>query len=53
VDTAEQVLTLLDILVRKSGKTMIMATHSQEVIGQADRVLSIRNKLLLTHELPS
>jgi putative ABC transport system ATP-binding protein len=53
LDTAEQVLTLLDILVRKSGKTMIMATHSQEVIGQADRVLSIRNKLLLTHELPS
>lgn len=53
LDTAEHVLTLLDILVRKSGKTMIMATHSQEVIGQADRVLSIRNKLLLTHELPS
>ncbi|UOA08435.1 ABC transporter ATP-binding protein [Methylobacter sp. S3L5C] len=53
LDTAEQVLALLDILVRKSGKTMIMATHSQEVIGQADRVLSIRNKLLLTHEFLS
>jgi len=25
---------------------MIMATHSQEVIGKADRVLSIRNKSL-------
>jgi putative ABC transport system ATP-binding protein len=46
LDTAEQVLQLLDILVRKSGKTMIMATHSQEVIGQADRVFSIRNKFL-------
>ena len=46
LDTAEQVLELLDILVRKAGKTMIMATHSQEVIGKADRVLSIRNKLL-------
>jgi putative ABC transport system ATP-binding protein len=53
LDTAEQVLALLDILVRKLGKTMIMATHSQEVIGQADRVLSIRNKLLLAHEFDS
>jgi putative ABC transport system ATP-binding protein len=33
-------------MVRKAGKTMIMATHSQEVIGQADRVFSIRNKSL-------
>jgi len=46
LDTAEQVLELLDILVRKAGKTMIMATHSQEVIGKADRVLSIQNKTL-------
>ena len=47
LDTAEQVLELLDILVRKAGKTMIMATHSQEVIGKADRVLSISNKSLV------
>lgn len=46
LDTAEQVLVLLDILVRKAGKTMIMATHSQEVIGRADRVFSIRDKTL-------
>jgi putative ABC transport system ATP-binding protein len=46
LDTAEQVLELLDILVRKAGKTMIMATHSQEVIGKADRVFSIRNHAL-------
>jgi putative ABC transport system ATP-binding protein len=53
LDTAEQVLELLDILVRKAGKTMIMATHSQEVIGKADQVLSIRNKTLLSHEFDS
>jgi putative ABC transport system ATP-binding protein len=46
LDTAGQVLELLDILVKKAGKTMIMATHSQEVIGKADRVLSIRNQSL-------
>lgn len=46
LDTAGQVLELLDILVKKAGKTLIMATHSQEVIGKADRVFSIRNKSL-------
>ena len=46
MDTAEQVLEVLDIMVRKAGKTMIMATHSQEVIGRADRVFSIRNHSL-------
>jgi putative ABC transport system ATP-binding protein len=46
LDTAGQVLELLDILVKKAGKTLIMATHSQEVIGKADRVLSIRDQSL-------
>jgi len=32
---------------------MIMATHSQEVIGKADRVFSIRNKSLLFNEFAS
>ena len=46
LDTGKQVLELLDTLVKKTGKTMIMVTHSQEVIGRADRVFSIRNKTL-------
>ena len=44
LETAEQVLELLDVMVSKAGKTMIMATHSPEVVGKVDRVLSIRNK---------
>ncbi len=48
LETGKEVLALLDELVRKAGKTMIMATHSQEVIGMADRVLSIRNRKLVT-----
>jgi putative ABC transport system ATP-binding protein len=47
LDTGQQVLELLDTLVRKAGKTMVMVTHSQEVIGKADRVFSIKNKCLL------
>ncbi|MDD5578708.1 MAG: ABC transporter ATP-binding protein [Methylobacter sp.] len=47
LDTGQQVLELLDTLVKKAGKTMIMVTHSQEVIGKADRVFSIKNKCLV------
>ena len=46
LETGEQVLELLDKLVRDAGKTLIMATHSHEVVGQADRVLTINNKTL-------
>ncbi len=46
IDTGKQVLELLNKLVRKAGKTLIMVTHSHEVIGQADRVFKIHNKAL-------
>lgn len=48
--TGKQVLSLLDALVRQTGKTMIMATHSQEVMGLADRILTIRDKTLVSVE---
>jgi putative ABC transport system ATP-binding protein len=48
LETGEQVLKVLGEMVRKAGKTMIMATHSQEVIGQADRVISIRDRQLIS-----
>ena len=42
-DTGQEVLNLLDRLVRQAGKTMIMVTHSREVIGLADRLMTIRD----------
>ena len=42
-DTGQDVLNLLDQLVRRSGRTMIMVTHSREVIGLADRLMTIRD----------
>ena len=42
-DTGQDVLNLLDQLVRRAGKTMIMVTHSREVIGLADRLVTIRD----------
>lgn len=41
--TAETVLELLDRLVRASGHTMLIATHSQQVAGYCDRVLELHN----------
>ncbi len=42
LETGRDVLQLLDQLVREKGRTLIMATHSQEVVGWADRILAIR-----------
>ena len=41
--TAEGVLDLLDRLVRDSGHTMLIATHSQHVASHCDRVLELQN----------
>jgi len=42
LETGRQVLALLDQVTREEGKTLVMATHSQEVMGIADRVLTLR-----------
>jgi len=41
-ETGQQVLDLLDRLTRQAGKTMLMVTHSPEVVGTADSVLRVR-----------
>jgi putative ABC transport system ATP-binding protein len=46
-DTAQSVLDLLDGLVREYGKTVVMATHSREVVGLADRVFRIQQGRLV------
>ena len=47
LETATLVIALLDRLCRESGTTLVMATHSREVIGLADRVLAIRSGCLV------
>ena len=41
-DIGQQVLNLLDRMVREHHKTLIMVTHSREVIGLADRVYQLK-----------
>jgi putative ABC transport system ATP-binding protein len=46
-DTAAGVLDLLDALAREAGRTVLMATHSREVIGVADRIFTIERGALV------
>lgn len=46
LETARGVIHLLDDMCRHYGATLIMATHAPEVMGRADRVLTIRNARL-------
>ena len=46
------VLALLDRLTRRAGKTLVMATHSPEVVGLADRVFRIEECRLVEQPLP-
>ncbi len=46
-DTGMAVMSLLDGLVRASGKTMIAVSHSDMVIGMADRALAIEDGRLV------
>jgi putative ABC transport system ATP-binding protein len=47
LETGLQVLEILDRLTRRAGKTMVMVTHSREVIGLADRVFRVDDGRLL------
>ena len=46
-DTAAGVLDLLDALAREAGRTVLMATHSREVIGVADRIFTMQRGALV------
>ncbi|MCB0727966.1 MAG: ABC transporter ATP-binding protein [Ignavibacteriae bacterium] len=41
-ETGLQIVDLLDRVVKQKGKTMIMVTHSRDVIGLADRIFSLK-----------
>jgi putative ABC transport system ATP-binding protein len=46
-DTGQQVLALLDRLTRKSGKNLILVTHSSEAAAYADRTITLRGGKLV------
>ena len=47
LDTGRAVMEALDRLVRRAGKTLVVVTHSREVMGLADRILTLdRGRLI-------
>jgi putative ABC transport system ATP-binding protein len=46
-ETGHQVMTLIERLVRRTGKTLIMVTHSLEAAAIADRVFQLRDGKLV------
>ena len=52
LETGLVVLGLLDRLTRRAGKTLLMATHSPEVVGIADRVFRIEDGRLVEQARP-
>jgi putative ABC transport system ATP-binding protein len=51
LETGLQVLEILDRLTRRAGKTMVMVTHSPEVVGMADRVFRVEDCRLMEKKL--
>jgi putative ABC transport system ATP-binding protein len=52
-ETAAGVLELLDALARESGTTVVMATHSREVVGVADRIFAVQRGQLVEQTTPA
>ena len=46
-DTSDIILDMLLTMTREAGKTLIMATHSPEVVPHADRVYRMHNGQLV------
>jgi putative ABC transport system ATP-binding protein len=53
LDTGRQVLDLLDRLTRRAGRTLVMATHSPEVVGLADRIFRLQDGRLVETPEPA
>ncbi|HEV8471235.1 MAG TPA: ABC transporter ATP-binding protein [Methylomirabilota bacterium] len=49
-ETAASVLDLLDTLAREAGRTVVMVTHSREVMGVADRIFAIQRGALVERQ---
>jgi len=47
METGRRVLSLLESMVRSAGATMLMVTHSREVAGLADRLMTLRDGQLV------
>ncbi|MCX6599568.1 MAG: ABC transporter ATP-binding protein [Acidobacteria bacterium] len=51
--TGQQVLELLITLNRREGATLVLVTHDRQLAGHADRIITLRDGLIVADELVS
>ena len=51
-ENGAKMMDMLDQLTRRSGKTLVMVTHSQEIVSRADRVLRMRSGRVVESDRP-
>ena len=51
-ENGAKMMDMLDQLTRRSGKTLVMVTHSQEIVSRADRVLRMRSGRVVENDSP-
>jgi putative ABC transport system ATP-binding protein len=52
-DNAESVLDVLESVTRALGRTLLVVTHSDDIVRRADRVLTLRHGRLEEHARPA
>ncbi|MCX6590176.1 MAG: ABC transporter ATP-binding protein [Acidobacteria bacterium] len=51
--TGQQILELLISLNRREGATLVLVTHDRQLAGHADRIITLRDGLIVADELVS
>ena len=52
-ETADEVMSLMEKLNEENNQTFVMVTHAPRVADWADRIIRMRDGLIIDHNAPS